>query len=222
MNIFELLVQTLLPLLCAAWSFVYGVRLFFRRGEAMYCQLAVCAMGCIVLNKLFSAVYAVAVGTQPAGFHVGYFGVIAAFMFLFSANYGQMDGLVDSREKSLRPYRLLALTAPAVICAAGAVIFFAPCPAAWRIMSEITLVPAALASYYAAKHAIMPDVDMGILDTIRGYQAAVLLMCAAYAAELVFAAWDVSAGKTAAAAAESGICIAFIPVLYRGVRQWEL
>ena len=77
--------------------------------------MVTCAVMCIMIARLFYIIYLVTQGSMLPGFHIGMLGMIGSFQFLFSANYGQMDGLVDDGTDAFRMTRIKAFLVPALI-----------------------------------------------------------------------------------------------------------
>lgn len=220
-EIFALTAQ-LLPLLGAGFGFIYGMIRFFKKGVALYLQIIVCALGCMMLGRLFVTVSLLTTGEIPNIFHIGYLGTFGCFMFLFSANYGQMDGLVDGREKEYRKYRLLPLFMPLAIAVFAAAMMFSDCGLQSKIITLLAYIPITLASYYHMKHCIMPDIEMGILKSIRPFNLCALAFCLVSALELLFVAFDAVYAQYVTSVILTALSVALIPVLEKGAKKWEM
>lgn len=160
-------------------SFCFGVRRFFRRKIPMYFQLLIAGVGCFVLAEV-SRLVSVLQRTDYAYFTISYVGSIGGFLFLLSANYGQLDGVVDDRSiASNRRARRIALLAPAALLlmtAALAAAFGARMRPEKCAAVVLCGVLAALASYYDLKHLLLPVDDFGFLRATRGCNIAALLL----------------------------------------------
>ena len=101
-------------LLClgALIGFIYSLVKFFRPKKALYKKMVGCALGCLLIERLYEIVQYVVAGDLPQLFQVGTFGNIGCYMFLFSANYGAIDSLIDDGSEELKKYRLAAFAAP--------------------------------------------------------------------------------------------------------------
>ncbi|MDD4291230.1 MAG: hypothetical protein PHX51_03190 [Clostridia bacterium] len=212
----------LLPFLGAGIGFIYGAKKLFKKKIALYMQLIVCALGCLMLGRLFALVNLVAIGSIPRGFQVGLLGTFGCFLFLFSANFGQMDGLVDGREKEYRKYRLLSLLAPACILAIYLPVLFADCGLEIKIVTAVIVFPILEAAYYNLKHLIMPDVDMGILDSIRKYNFVALILSLVCAIDLTLSAFECQIGLLINAVIMAAVCLVLVPTLDRGAKKWTI
>ena len=101
--------------ICSLIGSVYGFKTFFKPKKALYLKMITCGIVCLMFSRLFYVIYLLTQGELNRGFDIGVFGIIGSFMFLFSANYGQMDGLVDDGSKEFVETRITALIAPMVI-----------------------------------------------------------------------------------------------------------
>ena len=80
MNYF-LLFSNLAMFICMAVSFTYGVVRFFKKGKALYLQMIVGGLGCMMLGRAFQFITLLTRGTLPTGFHVGGLGIAGSFVF---------------------------------------------------------------------------------------------------------------------------------------------
>ena len=208
--------------ICTTIGFVYGISRFFKRVKAMYLQIIVCALGCMMLGRLFRVVMMVTEGGIPRGFHVGVLGTIGSFRFFFSANFGQMDHLLDDGAKDKRKYRLLALLAPAVIAAGYIPIVLSDSSLEYKIVCAVVVLFIMQASYFNLKHIIMPDVELGIVGSIRNYNILALVYALLSMAEMTL--W-ISGNPAALWFIYTLLCfvsLALVPVLERGVKKWTI
>ena len=121
-----LMYANLAVLICTAVSFTYGAIRFFRKGKALYLQMIVGGLGCMMLSRAFQFIVLATTGSMPEGFHIGMLGLVGGFMFFLSANYGQMDKLLDDGAREYRKYRLLSLIAPGVLAVLYLLLFLIP------------------------------------------------------------------------------------------------
>lgn len=221
MNIWSLTLNGAL-FLCSGIAFIYGVVKFFKRNVALFNQLIACGLGCMMLGRLFNIVTLLTNNTIPSGFSVGKLGFIGGFMFLFSASFGQMDGLVDGGEKEFRKYRFLSLIAPVFIAASYLIVFFSNSPTEEKIITGVVMLFLAQCSYFNLKHLIIPDVDMGIIQSIRGYNLTALILTVLSAAELIAGNFGGKIAETAITVMLCVIYLAVIPVLEKGAKKWTI
>jgi hypothetical protein len=163
-------IAELLPLSATMFSFVFGLRHFFKRGKPLFLQSITMAMGCHCLGSIYQFCLMLTSETTFEGFTPAYLGQIGFFLFFIAASYGQMDRIIDDGSPAIRPSRYIALTAP--VCAA---LLYIPnacivdLPAATKISLLLVWIPALVSVYFNFKHAIVPDCDFGFVKAIKPY-----------------------------------------------------
>lgn len=212
---------SLILTLCALAGFLYGLHQFFGRKRILYMQMIVLGVGCAMMGRFLETLLIFAEDELPVGFHIGVLGIIGSFLFFFTANYGQMDSLVDDGSKKFLKYRLIGLIAPA---------FFLLLFVVYLLMTgfnENTSVYASetaavcIASYYNLKHLVIEDVDFGIIRSIRGYNLLALIygfLCMSQM--IVFSLRVPDVIIVISYVLLSIVMLIFIPVLARGVKKW--
>ena len=164
----------------SAWAVFAGVILLFSAGlsswwflgqkSPLYFQILTLATVCYVTVVMYRSVYFYCYGTfyqEPGITFLGFFG---CFLFLFSANFGQFDSLIDDRSKAFLPYRLIALVAPVVYAAFLAVLALTAkdrLPTFALVLTLVGFAPAIPASYYNLKHLILPDMGYSFTKGVR-------------------------------------------------------
>ena len=207
--------------LSALFGFVYGVLRFFRSRSALYARMIVMGIGCAMLGRLFETLQLVTMGELRGGFHVGTLGILGSFLFFISANYGQMDSLADDRSPGLRKYRWIAACAPLAVLALYAVYFRVAGFGEASIVTGILMLVTAQASYFHLKHLIIPDVEDGIIRSIRSYNLMGLIYAFLCTVEMTVSAVPAPAVlRYLVCAALCATLIAFIPVLAGGIKKW--
>ena len=176
MTTFCLWVADILPLLATLGTFIYGVKNFFKKGKAYYLQIVTMAMGCYAMGSFYHLCQSITTGDLADGFTAAYLGRIGFFLFLFTANYGQMDGLIDDRTPSLKKFRYIALIAPVT-----AALLYLPCvlaeiPYSTKISLSFLWMAAIFSSYFNFKHAIISDLGFGFVKAIRPYNICALIL----------------------------------------------
>jgi len=212
----------LLLLLGPIIGFIYGFICCCRRKTPLFNQLVVAALGCMMLSRLYEFVIFLTTGSLPESFNLSVLGDAGGFLFLLSASFGQMDGLVDDRKKENRKYRLIPLIAPLLIIAISIALYL--------IKQDMTVIffvfPVFLvtlfSSYYNLKHLIFPDVELGILKSIRSYNGFTLFGTFSYIllcfGEVVEQTWIFTIGAFFVAF----WYILVFPVLKGGSDKWTL
>ena len=159
--------------LLAAFAFAFGAAKLFKKKKPLYWQLLVCAAGCFALQQLSCLVRLWCGAAEEA--NIGMLGIFGCNLFLFSANYGTLDGVVDDGNGS-RSARRLALLAPVFLALLSASVFFAwkqknlLCAVIWVVL----LLPALGASYFNLKHLLLPMDPFEFLRATRHSNLAAL------------------------------------------------
>ena len=207
--------------ICAAIGFAYGLLRFFRGKSALYVRMIIFAVGCAMLGRLFETLQFLVHGQLYNGFHVGMLGIIGSFLFLFSANYGQMDSIVDDGSREFRFVRIVSFIAPIVIIASWIVVLLIDGFTERTAALGVQTLSIALAAYYHLKHLIIKDVDYGLIRSIRSYNLLALIYALLCAAEMQTTSFNVpSVWITAVYVLQCVVLLAFVPVLERGVKKW--
>lgn len=174
MNLF--LIANLITCAGALGGFVYGAFRFFRPRAAIFPQMITLSSGVIIFGRLYQIIRIVTISDVLEHFHLGMLATIGSLLFLFAANFGAMDSLVDDGSKALRKYRLIPLAAPAIVLADYLVLFyFTEQPTLTKVIAGIISAVIGAASYFNLKHLIIPDVDYGIIRCLRQYNLLALI-----------------------------------------------
>ena len=207
--------------ICAATGFIYGLVRFFRKKTALYLRMIVFGVGCSMLGRLFETLQLFVNGQLTSGFHVGMLGIVGSFLFFFTANYGQMDSIVDDGSKQFRKYRLIGMIAPLGVIALYVVLLVVKGISESTVVLGVQSAVIALASYYHLKHLTIQDVDYGLIRSIRSYNLIALIYACLCMAEMLV---ENIAFPTACTAIVLALqCVAMlviVPVLERGVKKW--
>lgn len=217
-----ILLAEVVPFLGLVISFIYGAAAFFKKGIAMYLQLIVCALGSLALGHFFRIICILTSGALPAGFHVGYLGDFSCFMFLFSANYGQMDGIVDDGSEKLRSLRRFSLVAPVVLVILLSTLFLADMRVIKRWILIFSVLPALPAAYYNLKHMLIPDMDFGFIRAIRPFNGAALAFIFINIVYQILYAFGLYGFSVAASALLAACSFIVIRNAKKGVEQWKI
>lgn len=221
MNYF-MLFSNLAMFICMAVSFTYGIVRFFKKGKALYLQMIVGGLGCMMLGRVFQFVTLLTRGMLPEGFHIGTLGIVGGFVFFLSANYGQMDKLLDDGAKENRKYRLLGLLAPLLMAGIYCLIFFFNPGLESMIVYGVMTAIIMFASYFNLKHFIFPDVEFGIIRSIRGYNLIALLLGVLSVGEITLMLWNKTVPLLILYIAICVVSIAIVPILEKGVKKWTI
>lgn len=218
-------VADFVPFLASLGTFIYGVKHFFKKGKAYYLQIVTMAFGCYAMGSLYYLCQSITAEEVPEGFTAAYLGRIGFFLFLFTANFGQMDGLLDDRTPAFKNFRYIALIAPIAVA-----LLYVPCILTDMLIStKISLVfmwlAAMCSSYYNFKHAIISDLGYGFVKAIRPYNiCALILTFAELILHILWANADDFGFVIIAviSALFSVMCAVTMVALKRGVEKWKI
>lgn len=212
-------------LLCigALIGFIYSLIKFFKSKKALYKKMVGCALGCLFIERLYEIVQYVVAGDLPQLFQIGTFGNIGCYMFLFSANYGAIDSLIDDGSANLKKYRLIALAAPLAAITAATVILLSPSDPGRKITCAIEMLFAGASSYYSLKHLIIPKKYSDFLSGMRAFHIISLLLAVGVAVEDIIWCYQVKVQEIwyIPYAILLVAMLALAPALERGTKQWR-
>lgn len=194
-----------------------GFFLCSQRKQPLFFKILLFGCASFLLGAVFESCWTLVYREPPEGFHIGYLGYMGAYFFFMSAHYGAINRLADGGEKQYRPYRLVAILGPAL-----AVIL-----AVWSISTHglslpllLLTVPIAIELYFAIKHLLLPDVDMGIIKVMRPYNGCVILLCFAQLLSLMpgvpVMLHQIAAGMVCV------LLVMLLPVAQMGVKKWYI
>lgn len=215
------LISNIFVCVCALISFIYGITQFFKPKKAIYAQMIVLGVGCIAFGRLYQVVRLLTGGEVLGEFQLGILGVIGSLMFFFSANFGTIDSLADDRSKQYTKYRLIAFAAPLTALALYLFfILFSDVSRLWKIIGAVLTFFIMQTTYYNLKHLIFPDVEYGVINCLKPYNALVLLYALFCMADIIAITRN-SEIAIAVVSAEIGMTVLLIlPMLEKGVKKW--
>ena len=216
----------IIPLLACLGAFIYGVKNFFKKGKAYYLQIVTMAFGCYAMGSLYHLCQSITTDEVAEGFTAAYLGRIGFFLFLFTANFGQMDALLDDRTTALKKFSYIALLAPV-----AATLLYLPCLIAdMHYSTKISLafiwISAIFSSYFNFNHAIISDLGYGFVKAIRPYNiCALILTFTELVLQVLWVHYDINYGFVIIAfvsAIFSVMCAVTMVALKRGVEAWKI
>lgn len=209
-----------LMLIASLFAFTYGAKISFKKGGVLFLQIVTCAMGCMCLGQCYYVVYLLTFGNSPIGFNIGLFGIIGMYFFLYSASFGAMDSLGDNGSKEFTKYRIISLVAPFFVVGLMILIVLSNIETGERVGNIITGIPIAFTSYFALKHLIIPDVDLGILKVMRGYNVLILGFALINIISITLISFDILYAKEITNILNIIIISAIVPIANGGVKRW--
>ena len=206
----------------AGLGFVYGLFRFFRNKSELYVKMIVLGIGCAMLGRLFATLLYLVKGQLFAGFNVGMLGIIGSFLFFFSANFGQMDSIVDNGSGRSIKARIIALAAPLSVAVLWYVIFAVYGFNGVTISLGIEALFLALASYFHLKHLILNDNGSGLIRATRLYNLLSLFYAVLCLSEVLVECIErPDYAPVIVCILECVVLIALIPALERGMKKWS-
>ena len=219
-------IAEIVPLIATIATFIYGVKKFFKKGKAYYLQIVTMAFGCYAMGSFYHLCQSLTTDDVADGFTAAYLGRIGFLLFLFTANYGQMDGLLDDRTPAMKKYRFIALVAPVIVA-----LLYVPCaltemPVSTKVSVGLVWLVAIFSTYYNFKHAIISDMCYGFVKAIRPYNVcALVLTFLELILQMLWANYDIAFSFVLIAIgsiAFSVMSFVTIIMLKRGVEAWKI
>ena len=194
---------------------------YLNSRKALYASMIEQGMICVALGRLFQCVLLLTGGSLTERFQLGCLGIMGAFSFFFSANYGQIDSLVDGGEKQFAKYRIIALIGPAVVATALIPILLGPVSRTFKISSAVVSCIIGVASYFHVKHLMIPDVDYGVVRCLRAYNVLAAALSLLSMLELIALAWDLDVLLYGSGVGLCAVTLALVPTMDKGVKKWQ-
>jgi len=217
----SLAITNCITFICAGAAFAFGAFKYLRPKRPLYIQMIVMGVGCIMLGRLYQFLRIITGSSISDSAQLGMLGAAGAFAFFFSANYGQIDSLVDDRSALFSKYRITSIIAP--VCIAALYLGFAvsDVSSGFKIAMGLVCIYIMPAAYFNLKHLIIPDVDYGVVRCQRKYNALALVYAFLYISSQI-----AMAGKHGHVLAALDIIMGIISVLIvfaadRGAEQWN-
>ena len=206
----------MIPELCGALiASIFGICTAFRKKTPLFYKIVCLAALTCLMGNIYTVLYGLLYQQGRGGFHVGYFGYLGMFIFLYSSYYGAINSLADGKQPELRRFRRIAGVAAAVFFAASLVMMYCFGKALWMFMM---VIPMGLTLYFAVKLLIMPDVEMGIIRVMRPYNALVVGLCFCMIVRLLSASGSMI--ETVSGICTGLLLAVYLPLARNGVRKW--
>ena len=201
-------------------GFAYGVVVFLIKKTPLYAKMISGAVGCMMFGYLLAVIRRIT-GFEERSFQLDYLSYIGVFLFLLTANAGLMDGLVDDGNERVKKYRVFALAAPVVIVLMSLPIALSDIPTVLKFCCGAVTLFAAAASYFNFKHAVIPDVEFGVIHCVRAYNWIALLYAVLHTGILAARAlgWEIAVLILSVLTCVDMILI--LPMVKRGIDKWK-
>ena len=211
------------PLVCAVVGLIVYKKMWLNSKKALFPKLISLGVGCIALGSLYDVSYLLVRNMQTNGIYIGFLGIIGCFLFLLSANYGQLDRLFDDGSKVFSKHRILAGLAPVVVIGLFLPIFFSEAlPVSMRIFAFLGWLPVVFASYYNLKHALLPDCGFVFVKAVRPYNVTAVILEVSYTAHLVMRTYGLTLGVLMSAVVIGVALIGLLHFAKKGVSRWTI
>ncbi len=208
-------------LVCSCVGLFYGLAVMYKKKPPLYFKLMVFPIACQVFSRAFYTITLLCYGELPGTFNIGFLGFATFFLFLYFPNVGAIDNLVDEKEKRLSKYRLIPIIVPCFELAVSvASFFYGYAQLSVRIFFVVLTLFAGLAGYFNMKHLIIPDIEGGIISSIRSFNFVCLILEILSVAEIGLYCFNVQSPIIVVQALLGIIYISFLPFLYKETKKW--
>lgn len=214
-----ILIENVFILICTALGYAGGFRYIRNQGN-LYATIIVSGLGCMNLGRLYQCMLLWTGGSLTDRFQVGVLAIAGAFSFFFSANYAQIDSLVDDKSPMFMKYRLIGGIGPLIVVILTLVIPRANPHPSFLVGCVIVAAIVSAASYFHVKHLFIPDVERGVVRCLRPFNALALALSVLSMSELIALAWNREGLLIASGIGLGLVTLALVPVMDRGVEQW--
>ncbi len=196
-------------------SSVYGCCTVFRKKMPLFYKIIFFAVLTCLMGSIYTLLYGLLWHQGDNGFHVGYLGAVGMFFFLYSSYYGAFNSLADGRQPELRRFRIAAGITAAVFFIGSALLMYVFGKALWLY---IVVIPMGFTVYFAVKHLIIPDVDLGIVKVMRPYNAVIVGLCVFMMLRIISISGSVL--ETVSSICTGVLLAVCMPMARNGVRKW--
>ena len=177
-------------------------------------------IACQFFSRAFYTSSLLCYSELPDIFNIGFLGFAAFFLFLYLPNVGVIDRLVDDKKKEFLEYKLISLIIPAIELAVSIVaLLLKYVSISARISFVVLSVLAGLAGYVNMKHMLIPDVENGIVKSLRRFNFLCIILEILTLAEIGFFCFSLES-PIVIQVLLGIIYIFFLPFLNREVKKW--
>lgn len=219
-------IAEIVPLFCSVSAVVYGLFAFFKKRKALYPKVVTTAMGCYALSCLYHICQTLIFEEAMEGFTATYLGRIGFYLFLLTANFGQMNGIMDDGTSQMRSSKRIGLLGPLLAAGLFGIVLLADIPLSTKLSYLTVWIVAALSMYYTLKHAVIPDLGYGFSKAVQPYNISAFILAALDLLTLLaWAYYDIACGFIIIAIASVLTSIAMLITirnLKEGVTKWTI
>lgn len=217
----KIIIINIYLLICACIGLIYGLVAMYKKKQPLYFKLMVFPIACQVFSRAFYTITLLCYGELPNTFNIGFLGFATFFLFLYLPNAGAIDNLVDEKRERFTKYRLIPLIIPIFELAISvAALFFDYVSISVRVFFVILSFFAGLAGYFNMKHLIIPDVEDGIIKSIRKFNFVCIIFEILTLAEVGLYCFNLQSPIIFIQALLGIFYIVFLPFLNKEAKQW--
>ena len=212
-------------LACLFVGVIFAVNTLIKKGP-LYLRMICWAVICAFFARLFHVVFLLLYSQYDVNINMGTMGIIGSLLFLLSANYGQIDALVDDGGKKHLKTRFIALIAPLLIVGMCAYFmhFWWTWPDFWMLTINTMILAVVIIPciYYNFKHAIIYDVKGGIVHSLRLYNILAVVYELMIMMEWVSFRTAEFEVFVASLVIQGIVFLLLLPAVRRGVKKWTI
>lgn len=158
------------------FAFFFGAFKLWKKGKPLYFQIIICAVGCYALYQLSTLVLSYC-NIETIDFNICFFGLFGCGLFLFSANNGAMEKVIDQpKTRFIIISALFGLLYLALSIIIG-VYYFGIANVVFYIFVVIQ-IPPSFVVYFNVKHLFSPNDDLGLKKGLKLTDICSIIFCA--------------------------------------------
>ena len=214
------LIRDSAQMICASIAFVYGSSRYLKPRQPIYAIMSVLGLGCAAMGRLYQVAIILTETVYEGRLQIGILGMVGMFAFLFSSNYGEIDSLVDDGSQTYAPYRRLSFAMSCLMVLCYIWIASGELSITERLEYGVVSLSIAAASYYHIKHILIPDVEFGIVRSMRAFNVCALLYGLLCILEIGAALRHAPLLLFLVCVPQCVLLLAILPLMDVGVRSW--
>ncbi len=203
---------------------ILAVITLLKHYNIMYLRMICWAVICAFFARLFHVVVMILFHQVEFNISMSTMGVFGSLLFLLSANFGQIDGLVDDGSRKAKKARIIALIGPLLIIALYVIYLINSF--AWVLWMSVHINMAIVGVvilpciYFNFKHLIIYDVEGGIVRSLRLYNALAVIYELMVMAEWFTIHMGFVYTYPITLVLQGAILLGLVPAAGRGVKKW--